>query len=75
MRIDDGDHLPANGGNLINHFFGGGKGLLVPSEIALTICVLNIKPDYIIRDIVLLKLLINSTDIILILVVPATLRV
>lgn len=73
MRIDDGHHLSSIASNLTNHLLGVGKGLVIPSEIALAIRVLNVEPYYIVGDVVLLEFTVDVADIILVLVVPATL--
>lgn len=43
----------------LQHFLGVCKLVWVPSEVALPICVLNIQPDEVIGDVVLVKAGIN----------------
>lgn len=68
-------HLASLFHESLKHFFGLWELFRVPGEIAFAISVLNVQPDDIIRDVVLIKSLINSFYIFLIVVVPATLMV
>lgn len=47
----------------------------IPGEIALSICVLNVEPDIVIRDVMLIKACIHCLHILLVIVVPAALVV
>lgn len=60
---------------LLKHFFGLWEILRVPGEVAFAIRVLNVQPNEVIGDVVLIKPLINSFYIFLINIVPATLMV
>lgn len=47
----------------------------IPGEIALAICVLNVKPDEVIGDVVLVKACIHCLHVFLVIVVPTALVV
>lgn len=47
----------------------------IPGEIALPIRVLNVEPDIVIRDVMLIKACIHRLHILLVIVVPAGLMV
>lgn len=57
----------------LQHLFGLGELVGVPGEVAFAICVLNIQPDEVVWNVVLIKALIHCLNIILIIVVPAAL--
>lgn len=59
----------------LQHFLWCGKLVWIPGEVALPVCVLDIKPDEVIRDVVLVKACVHRLHIFLIIVVPATLVV
>lgn len=59
----------------LKHFFGFWELLRVPGEVAFAISVLNVQPDEVEGDVVLIKTLVHSFYIFLIVVVPATLMV
>lgn len=59
----------------LQHFLRCCKLVWIPSEIALPICVLNVKPDEVIGDVVLIKACIHRLHIFLVIVVPAALMV
>lgn len=59
----------------LQHFRGRGELVRVPGEISLSISVFNIEPDEVIGDVVLVKASIHRLDILLVVVVPATLVV
>lgn len=47
----------------------------IPGEVALSIRVLNVEPDIVIRDVMLIKACIHRLHILLVIVVPAALVV
>lgn len=61
--------------DVLQHLFGLWELVRVPSEIALAICVLDVQPDEVIWDVMLIEALVHCLHIILVIVVPATLVV
>lgn len=61
--------------DVLQHLFGVRELVRVPGEVALAICVLNIQPDEVIWDVMLIKALIHCLHIVLVIVVPAALVV
>jgi hypothetical protein len=57
------------------HVCGVGELCLIPSKVTFSVRVLNIKPEYIIRNVMLVKSSIHLSYILLSVVVPATLVV
>lgn len=55
MGIDDGDHLSALRGDVVDHIFRGREVIGIPREVFLLIGVLDVQPQYIVRDVVLIK--------------------
>lgn len=47
----------------------------IPGEVALSICVLDVEPDEVIRDVMLVEAGVHRLDIFLVVVVPAALVV
>lgn len=68
-------HLASFVHQALQHVFRLGELAGVPGEVALSICMLNVQPNEVIRDVVLIKALINSLYILLIIIVPAALMV
>jgi hypothetical protein len=52
MRIDDDHHFTALGSDVLLHLYRVGEGPVVPREVPLSICVLDIQPDHIISCVV-----------------------
>ena len=55
MRINDGDHLSAFRLDIVEHVLGGREMVAIPREIFLRICVLDIQPQHIIRNVMLIE--------------------
>mmetsp|Transcript_8128 Transcript_8128/g.30544 ORF Transcript_8128/g.30544 Transcript_8128/m.30544 type:complete len:725 (+) Transcript_8128:1218-3392(+) len=73
VGIDDGDHLPALGSKALLHLHGVGEERLVPREVLLLIGVLNIQPDHVDGEVVVLEALVDLRNVLLVLVVPPAL--
>mmetsp|Transcript_10951 Transcript_10951/g.20113 ORF Transcript_10951/g.20113 Transcript_10951/m.20113 type:complete len:245 (-) Transcript_10951:1953-2687(-) len=73
--IDDGDHFAALRLDVVLHGFGGGEQRRVPREVLLPVSVLNVQPDGVVRNVMLVEPCIDCLDIVLVLVVPAALVV
>mmetsp|Transcript_8836 Transcript_8836/g.27859 ORF Transcript_8836/g.27859 Transcript_8836/m.27859 type:complete len:431 (-) Transcript_8836:843-2135(-) len=75
VRVHNGHHLAPAGGEAALHVLGGRERVLVPREVTLAVRVLNVQPQHIVWEVVLLKLGIHCRYIRLVLVVPAALVV
>mmetsp|Transcript_1308 Transcript_1308/g.2251 ORF Transcript_1308/g.2251 Transcript_1308/m.2251 type:complete len:223 (+) Transcript_1308:1253-1921(+) len=75
VRVDDGHHSPTLFPKSLLHLDGVGEESLVPREVPLSIRVFDIQPEDVIGVVVLLELFMHSIDVLLVLVVPATLVV
>eukprot|EP00732_Lithocolla_globosa_P002049 Lithocolla_globosa_v1_NODE_1210_length_2782_cov_63.330766.p3 type:complete len:105 gc:universal NODE_1210_length_2782_cov_63.330766:1259-945(-) len=73
MRINNGDHLALFGSNVVLHVNRCGKLDFVPGEILLSICVFDIQPKNVVRNIMSVKTCINSLYIVLVDVIPTAL--
>mmetsp|Transcript_23218 Transcript_23218/g.53918 ORF Transcript_23218/g.53918 Transcript_23218/m.53918 type:complete len:539 (-) Transcript_23218:709-2325(-) len=75
VRVDNRDHLATAGCKVLLHTLGVRKQMPVPCHVTLANRVLDIEPDDIIRDIMLIKLGIHALHVLLVLVVPPALVV
>jgi len=75
MRVDDRNKLPVTLVELLLHAFGVGEGQRIPGEVLLLLCVFNVKPDDIVRDVEFVKPAVDVLDILIGDVVPSTLVV
>ena len=75
MRVDNRNKLPVTLVELLLHAFGVGEGQRIPGEVLLLLCVFNVKPDNIVRDVEFVKPAVDVLDILIGDVVPSTLVV
>lgn len=75
MWVNDGDHLSSFVLNLLLHFYWIWKVMLVPSKISLSICMFNIQPYHVIRNIEFIKVGVHFINFSLVLVVPFALMI
>ena len=75
VRINDSNKFPVALVKLLLHCVGIGKGQRIPGEVLLLLCVLNVEPDDIVRNVELIKPPVNVFDILIGNVVPSTLVV
>mmetsp|Transcript_33421 Transcript_33421/g.74958 ORF Transcript_33421/g.74958 Transcript_33421/m.74958 type:complete len:362 (+) Transcript_33421:1247-2332(+) len=75
VRVDDGDHLASSRRQVMLQAFGVGEQVLVPGEVALPDGVLDVKPEHVIGDVMLVEFGIDHPHVGIVLVVPAALMV
>mmetsp|Transcript_55509 Transcript_55509/g.129970 ORF Transcript_55509/g.129970 Transcript_55509/m.129970 type:complete len:471 (+) Transcript_55509:1109-2521(+) len=75
MRVDDDDCLAPAAGEILLHLLGVREQMPVPGHVALADGVLDVEPQHVIRDVMLVELRVHLADIGLVLVVPAALVV
>ena len=68
------DHFASFGGDVGDHILGGGELGRVPGEVALAVRVLNVQPDDIAGNVVLVEFRIHSGHVLFISVVPFALK-
>ena len=71
--VDDSDQLPVMSVELLLHAQWVREGVGIPGEVLLAIGVLNVEPDYVVRDSMSIHLLVNVLDVLVGNVVPSTL--
>lgn len=59
----------------LQHFLGAGELVWVPGEVALAVCVLDVQPDEVVGDVVLVEAGVHRPHVFLVVVVPAALVV
>ena len=75
MGVDDRHHLAAGARELGLHAQGRRELVLVPRKVALAVRVLDVEPQHVKRQVVLLELGVDIRDVLLVLVVPPALMV
>ena len=73
MRVHNVDQLPANGGQAGHHLFRLRELGLVPREVPLAVRVLNVQPDDVGGDVVVVQVGVDFGHVLLVPVVPPAL--
>mmetsp|Transcript_17547 Transcript_17547/g.44716 ORF Transcript_17547/g.44716 Transcript_17547/m.44716 type:complete len:648 (-) Transcript_17547:7-1950(-) len=75
VRVHDGDHAATGRPQLLLHAFGCSKVALVPGEVALAVRVLDVQPQHVEGNVVLVEAGVHRRHVRLVAVVPAALMV
>mmetsp|Transcript_7148 Transcript_7148/g.24740 ORF Transcript_7148/g.24740 Transcript_7148/m.24740 type:complete len:789 (+) Transcript_7148:93-2459(+) len=75
MRVHNRHHLAPFARNLPLHTLGGGEVPSVPRHVTLAVRMLDVQPQHVVRDVVLVEPAVHQRHVRLVLVVPAALVV
>mmetsp|Transcript_28749 Transcript_28749/g.70877 ORF Transcript_28749/g.70877 Transcript_28749/m.70877 type:complete len:331 (-) Transcript_28749:873-1865(-) len=75
VRVHDGHHLAPAARHVLNHALRGGEHVLVPRHVPLAVRVLDVQPQHVVRDVVLVEPRVHLGHVVFVAVVPAALVV